>query len=363
MPPVTVMIKPVSGACNMRCQYCFYADEMQHRSTPLYPVMTAETLEAVVRRSMAYADGQASFVFQGGEPTLAGVGFFDLFIQLQNKYNARGIPVSNALQTNGYDLSDEMISFLAKHQFLVGVSLDGNELIHDRYRRDAKGNGTWAQVRRNIARLESAGVAFNILCVLTEDAAMNAETVLSALSGYPYLQFIPCMDALDGKPSAFSLTNQAYRHFLERSFLRYERAFEEKKALSIRQFDNWIRILLGYPPENCAMKGQCSLGFLIESSGDVFPCDFYALDEWRLGNVNHQSLRQMRRTPTASAFFESAEPPAACLACRWYGLCRNGCRRERDAAGTYRLCAGTKAFLDEYGTRLEAIAHRLRSGR
>ena len=171
------------------------------------------------------------------------------------------------------------------------------------------------------------------------------------------------MDGLDGQTESFSLSNEAYAAFLKTAFAYYEKSYERKKPVSIRQFDNWIGLLLGYPPENCAMRGQCTVSFLIESNGDVYPCDFYALDEWRLGNVKEHSFRQILRNPLAHAFCEISLPvPDQCRSCRWYPLCRNGCRRERDAqTGLYRLCEGTRLFLDECGERLNKLAAQIRS--
>lgn len=362
MPPVTVMIKPVSGACNMRCHYCFYADEMRNRSTAVYPAMDEETLEAVVRRTMAYADVQATFTFQGGEPTLAGIAFYEHLLKLQKKYNPRGIVVNNAIQTNGLDLSDSMIELFAKNHFLVGVSLDGNQQTHDLFRKDAAGNGTYHTIRRNIKRLEAAGVDFNILCVVNQAVAEHTDEVLQSFAEYPFLQFIPCMDDMDGKQGVHSLSNEAYAYFLKKSFDVYEQSHREGKRLSIRQFDNWIAMLLGMPPESCAMRGQCTCGFLIESNGDVYPCDFYALDEWRLGNVKEHSFRQMLRNPLAHSFCNASLPiPDDCQQCRWYNLCRNGCRRERDPqTGLYRLCSGTRSFLDECGERMIRMAEKFK---
>ena len=220
MPPITVMVKPVSGACNMRCRYCFYADEMKRRNTSLHPPMDDQTMRSAVRRCMAYADEQITFVFQGGEPALAGADYYRRFIHLVREYNARKLSVHYAFQTNGYDLSDDMIALLAQEHFLVGVSLDGTEWIHNQFRTDASNCGTYAQVRQTIGRLDQAGVSYNILCVITSAAAQQAEEVLDALSAFPYLQFIPCMDELDGRIGSYSLTNEGYAHFLKHAFLR-----------------------------------------------------------------------------------------------------------------------------------------------
>ena len=365
MPAVTVMVKPVSGACNMRCKYCFYADEMARRGQGIYPAMDAEMLETLVRRVMVYADGQATFTFQGGEPTLAGVDFFRRLLKLQAQYNNRGIRVQNAVQTNGLELSDELIALFAENRFLIGVSLDGCEAAHDHLRRDAKGEGTFRRVRNNVLRLLRAGVDTNILCVVNGEVAARADAVLDALQGFEYLQFIPCMDGMDGTPGPSPLTDEAYGAFLQAAFERYERAFYRGEMLSIRNFDNLLGMLLGMPPENCAMRGVCSVNFLVESTGDVYPCDFYALDEWKLGNLREKSLRQMARGDVGQQFFETSLPvPDACRACPVYPLCRNGCRRERDAkTGLYRFCRSTRTFLENNRDRMEKMARILQSRR
>ena len=150
MPPVHVMIKPVSGACNMRCRYCFYCDEMTHREQAVLPPMTLETLETVVRRTLIYADDAVTFAFQGGEPTLAGLTFYEALVRYVRMYNSRLLPVQYALQTNGYALSDEMIRFFADNGFLLGVSLDGTALTHDAMRRDHQNQPTWERVRQTM---------------------------------------------------------------------------------------------------------------------------------------------------------------------------------------------------------------------
>jgi len=357
MPPLTVMVKPVSGACNMRCRYCFYADEMARRGESIYPAMTGDMLETLVRRVMVYADEQVTFAFQGGEPTLAGVDFFRILLRLQRQYNSRGLTVMNAVQTNGLDLSDELIALFAEHHFLLGVSLDGCQAAHDGLRLDREGRGTFDRVKATIRRLEKAGVSYNILCVVNGQVAARAEETLDALRGFEYLQFIPCMDDMDGTSHPHSLTNEAYGAFLQAAFERYDRAFRRGERLSIRNFDNLVTMLMGYPPENCAMRGACSVNFLVESNGDVYPCDFYALDEWKLGNLKEKSLRQLARSEIGVRFVEASFPiPDACRTCAMYPLCRNGCRRERGADGRYRFCDATRGFLEKNLPRLQAMA-------
>ena len=360
MPPLSVMIKPVSGACNMQCRYCFYADEMQKREKPLYPKMSSEALETVVRKVMACAEERVSFAFQGGEPTLIGLPFFEALVRFQRQYNARGLQVSNAVQTNGLELPDEMLHFFARERFLLGVSVDGTEMVHDTFRRDRQGAPTHARVMDTIRRMQAFGVDFNVLCVVGGTAASHAKEVFEALAPYSYVQFIPCLEPLDGGPGPDPLTPEGYLSFLKNAFDLYERAFWQGKPVSIRSFDNYVGILLGMPPENCAMAGVCSPQLLIESDGSTYPCDFYALDEWKTGNILTDPLRRILRSARAEAFREESLPlPQKCCACRWYPLCRNGCRRERGADGVNRWCACMGEFFAYSIERMQKMAQEI----
>ena len=131
MPPIHVMIKPASGLCNLRCRYCFYADEMENREQGSYGIMDVRTLENVIRRTLAFAEGECTIAFQGGEPTLAGLPFYERCLELEEKYNDKGIAISHALQTNGYVLDERWCEFFARNRFLVGLSVDGIKATHD----------------------------------------------------------------------------------------------------------------------------------------------------------------------------------------------------------------------------------------
>lgn len=362
MPPITVMVKPVSGACNMRCRYCFYADEMTHRKSSVYPKMTGELLDTMVRRVIRSADSSVHFLFQGGEPTLIGLPFFEQLVALERKYNTRGLKISNAVQTNGYDLSDEMIAFFAKEQFLVGVSLDGTDETHDSLRPDAKGLPTSSIVRNTVERLRAANVSVNVLCVVNGEVAKHPKEVFCALAPYEYLQFIPCLDGLDGEKRDYSLSSEAYLEFLKTTFDCYHQAYMDGHPVSVRNFDNWVAMLMGMPPENCAMVGRCGPSLVIESDGSVYPCDFYALDKWKLGSIAEDSLKRMLASDTEKAFLEESLPvPEACKACRWYGLCRNGCKRERNPeTGLNRWCSVHSAFFEYAYERMNQMAQQLK---
>lgn len=155
MPNLSLLIKPVSGACNLRCRYCFYLDESARRQTACFGTMSETTLQTLVRRAFAYADGPVSFAFQGGEPLLAGKSFYRQVLALQKQYNTRCLPVTNALQTNGTLLDDDWAELFAQGQFLVGISLDGPASLHDRYRVDAAGAATQARALQGAELLKN----------------------------------------------------------------------------------------------------------------------------------------------------------------------------------------------------------------
>ncbi len=362
MPPLSLMIKPVSSACPLRCRYCFYADEAENRSQYSYGTMTAETLEKLVRRAMTYADGSVSFAFQGGEPTLAGLAFFRDVVRLQKEYNTRGLVVSNAIQTNGWRVDRELLDFLVAEHFLIGISLDGTEELHNRFRIAPDGSETYGEVVRTVEYLEKIGGEFNILTVVNEDVAKQGKAVFRALSKYRYLQFIPCLDPLDGTVPDYSLTPESYGTFLKDTFDLYYEAMKKGHPVSVRNFDNYLTILLGGRPENCAMCGRCGTYYLIEGDGSVFPCDFYVLDRWNIGNINRQSFYKLEKSETANDFRQMSVPlPEECGTCEWFGLCRGGCRRDREPftdgkPSSNRWCASYKAFFEYAYPRMKELA-------
>lgn len=362
MPPLTIMVKPVSAMCNMSCRYCFYHDVASHRQQYSYGRMTADTLEQLVRRALIYADGQASFCFQGGEPMLAGLPFFRDLIRFQKMYRGRGVKISNAIQTNGLLINEEWASFFAENQFLVGVSLDGNQAIHDSFRIHADGSGTYDRVLEGIGRLKANRAEYNVLCVVTEQATMHGAEIFETLKEHRYLQFIPCIEDFDGGGREYSPDAKSYGRFLKDVFDCYERSWRHGKYVSVRIFDNYINILRGLRPEHCGMSGQCGTYYLVEANGNVYPCDFYVLDQWKLGNIVSQSLVRIAKEESKLGFVDSSKPVCEkCIACRWFALCRGGCRRDREPfvdakPGLNRYCEGYTGFFEYAYPRMAKLA-------
>lgn len=363
MPPVTMLIKPASGFCNMQCKYCFYTDVVSKRGVKSYGMMTVDTLEKLTMKALNYADGMCSFAFQGGEPTLAGLDFYKNLIRFQKTYNHKGVKIYNSVQTNGYNLSEDFAQFFGQHGFLIGVSLDGNKEIHNKFRITAKGEGTYENIINTTKLLKKKGAEYNILCVVTKDIAQNSSAVYNSLKRFKFLQFIPCIDGFNEPQSDFSLSADQYGDFLIETFRLYYKDFKNHKYVSVRNFDNYVMILSGQAAENCAMNGVCSCYFLIEGDGSTFPCDFYVLDKWKLGNVNSDSFQRMINSKTAKEFVElSMYKAPECNDCKWYFICRGGCRRDREPfingkPGLNKYCEGYKRFFESCYEQLLEIAN------
>lgn len=334
MPPINILIKPASSACNMACKYCFYRDVAEHREQAFEGMLSLQKMERVIRAGMEYADHSCSFAFQGGEPTLAGLDFYRGVVELEKKYARSGVEIHNAIQTNGMLIDEEWAAFLAENRFLVGLSLDGPAELHNLNRLDTVGEGTFNRVMRTARLMEKHRVEFNILCVVTGRNARSVEKIYRFYrrQGFRWLQFIPCLDSLEQQrgEEKYHLSAENYGDFLIRLFDLWYEDLQRGEYISVRRLDNWLSILLGGQPEACSMTGQCAVQFVVEGDGGVYPCDFYVLDEWRMGTVGESSFAEMQRGEVAAWFIQaSLRVPNKCRRCRWYGLCRNGCRRNR----------------------------------
>lgn len=348
-----MLIKPSSGNCNMRCKYCFYDDISQYRNCE-NGFMSSETAKALIKKALNSVTKQITFVFQGGEPTLVGLDFYREIISLQQEYNINHVKIHNSIQTNGYIIDDEWAHFLGENHFLVGLSVDGTKDLHDLYRVDASGKGTFNRTMRAVELFRKNGVEFNILTVVTNPLARKAEAVYNFYKkqGFKYLQFIPCLNPIDSMAESydFTLTPQRYGAFLVRIFELWCRDLQTGNAPSIRQFDNYVLMLKGIQPESCGFSGVCSMQYAVEADGGVYPCDFYVLDELKLGNINEISIEEIDRNREKLGFVEmSRNINDECKDCGYFGICRGGCRRYREpfSQGNYSkniFCEGYKEF-------------------
>lgn len=349
MPPLSLMIKPASSLCNLSCEYCFYRDVSEHREQLGFGVMSDETAQTLIKKALAFADGQSiAFTFQGGEPTLAGIEYFRFFTDCVNRLNDKKSKVFYSIQTNGTTVDNEWARFFARSGFLVGLSLDG-DFDGNRFRKKPSGENPFYQVSRAADILTKHGADFNILTVLTGFCAENGERVYKYFrsKGYKYLQFIPCLRPFgSNEQSELYMTNGQYADFLIKVFRLYVSDYVKGQYISIRQFDNWVRLFLGQKPEQCGMAGFCSHQFVSESNGNIYPCDFYCTDEYLLGNINEADFTLMSKSETAQRFIkESFAVPEKCKKCSYYPLCRSGgCKRTRQSVD---YCEAYRKFFGE----------------
>jgi uncharacterized protein len=356
----------------MDCSYCFYNDISNKRAQKSYGFMNDNLLEFIVQKVFAEVEQEISFAFQGGEPTLIGLDYFKKLIQYEEKYNQNNLKVNHAIQTNGLLIEDQWAQFLAKYHFLVGVSLDGPKTIHDSFRQDRHGKGTYQRVINGIEILKRYQVDFNILSVVTSQLARHVHKAYRFFQkrGFKYIQFIPCLFPLGESPDQYpySLTPERYGDFLKTLFDLWYHDVMNHDIVSIRYFDNLLQMMLGYPPEACDMTGHCSCQFIIEANGGVYPCDFYVIDRWYLGNIKKQSFAQLFNSPNAQKFIQSsAYIDPACRECPWFALCRGGCRRWRepfikDKPRLNYLCPAYKDFFSYTIDRFKEIVEKIQDG-
>lgn len=357
----TFLIKPSSGACNMHCTYCFYKDEIDNRSIKSYGFMSIETAKNLIDKALASSDN-VCFSFQGGEPTLSGLEFFKEFTSYAREKG--GERVSFALQTNGYIIDREWAAFFRENGYLIGLSMDGNKKIHDIYRLDNNKKGTFVKTFRAASFFKAENVEFNILTTVNREVAEHIKEVFDFFkrNGFKYLQFIPCLDEISGVKNDYSLSPELYSKALKELFDRYFDSWQRGEYISIRYFDNLVTMLLGYPPEACGMSGICGNYYVIEGDGSVFPCDFYVLDEYKMGNINTDDIPTLDEHRRAIGFIQkSTKIEEECRACKYFKLCRGGCRRDRENfkegfLGLNYLCPAYKDFFDYAINRLLFMA-------
>ncbi len=366
MNHLSLLIKPVSGLCNMRCRYCFYEDEANNRTRRSMGIMDEPTVRILLEKAMEYIgeNGSLSIVFQGGEPTLAGAEYFSNFTEAAAKLLPKGAAIHYSLQTNGYQINDELIQIFKKHRFLVGISLDGCRSLHDGNRVDASGAETWHRVLGNLKRLQAAGIEVNALCVITAQAAGNGQKIYRTLKqlGFRYHQYIPCLDPLDVARGAmpYSLTPESYGTFLKATFDLWYADWKRGDYVSIRTFEDYVFNAIGAPCVNCAGSGKCGQYLLVEADGSAYPCDFFALDEWCLGSIRDTSVEELLNCGKADLFArQRSHGPAECSDCKYRTICRSGCFRdwERIDSGYHNyFCTAIQAFLAYAQPRMDEIA-------
>ncbi len=372
--PVGVLVKPTSSRCNLNCAYCFYLSKMELYPWRDHPKLTIETYEEFLKQYVPMSAPFLSFTWQGGEPTIMGLEFYEQVDALQRRYSREFNPASppvvgNSIQTNGTMLNDDWVKFFKRSNFLVGVSLDGPPELHNRYRVDWSGRPTYDRVMAGIDLLRSRDVPFNVLTVVSRSNVHQPRELLLWLydQGFTYPQFIPLMEVQPGSSSAEtggvtdeSLTPDQWASFLSGIFDTWQEIGVEK--LRIRWFDNLVQMLWGFPNEACTLAQECGY-ILLEHNGDCYPCDFFVEPDQLLGNVHEGSLREMLGSEMFRRFSQAkSKLHADCTECPWLTLCYGECPKYRVAnvgVAEYSLpyfCRSFKQFFGQNYHRLEELA-------
>ncbi len=368
-PLQTVLVKPGGPDCNLRCDYCFYlkkskmfADSRDHR-------MSLDILEELVRQVMTQGGASVSFGWQGGEPTLMGLPFFQKAVEYQRIYG-RSQVVANGLQTNGVLIDKKWTRFLKTHNFLVGLSFDGPEPIHDKYRKSESGSGSWKQAAKAAKLMLSNGIDVNAITVLNNYSVEFPEEIYGFHKefGFDHIQFIPCIepDPVDPALTApFSVPPQKYGEFLCSVFDLWLKDFKNGLPnISIRYFDSLLYIYLGHEAPQCDLQKQCGGYLVIEHNGDVYSCDFFVEPDWRLGNVKRSRLVDLLNSPKQIQFGScKAKLASKCQACDWLKLCHGGCPKDRLHNNldhkTSAFCKAQRMFLNHADPQLRIIAKEI----
>lgn len=327
--------------------------------------MSDSTLETLIRDAMRM--GVSTFSWQGGEPTLMGLDFYKRVVELEMKHGKPGMSVANALQTNGVLLDAKWARFLAEYRFLIGLSIDGPKRLHDLYRKDAQGKGTFDRVMHAAGVLNEYGVEYNVLTLLNDRNVKEPDAVYDFLleNGVSYMQFVPCVEP-GGKNEAatFSITPEDYGEFLERVFDRW---VEDFPRVSIRDFDDLLLRELGERPGTCTVSEQCGSYVVIEHNGDVFACDFFVTSKWRLGNALQTPLEEIVSSEKLKDFARAkAVFGPICRECQFLKQCYGGCQKHRIALGgeptdpSY-FCKAYKRLFAHANPALPQLARIIRS--
>lgn len=365
VPRITsLLIKPASAVCNLDCSYCFYLDREAdpYKSLPARR-MSFDTLERLVDSYLFYSYPNSIFAFQGGEPTLAGLPFFEKLVALQQHHGRNGQSVSNALQTNAMLLDQSWCDLFRAYHWLLGVSLDGPEAVNDRYRFNKEGRGTWKRVMQSVELLQKNKVEFNILCVLSQANVGSAKELYRFYRslGIDNVQYIPLAEFdAEGNPLPFTITAQQYGRFLTETFDLW---WPERRRMRIRFFDNLAEALAGQKPGTCTMHETCDSYVVVEYNGDVYPCDFFVNSSWKLGNVELDSWPEIaRRTRRYSFASKKTLAHPECQVCQYQSICHGGCPKFRHGPhGNFEdLDYFCQAYKMAFGRAVEPLSKELR---
>ena len=364
IPVTDVLIKPSGADCNMDCSYCFYTQNSTYPPSGKRR-MNEQVLESMIAQLCAQPVPALSIGWQGGEPTLMGIDFYKKALGFMQRYGS-GKMIANGLQTNGILMDQVWTQLFKQYHFLIGISLDGPKHIHDHYRMQKNGKGSFEKVTSAAKRLLDAGVEVNVLTVINNYSAQFPEEIYTFHKslGLHFMQFIPCLEtASDVKDVAsYSLSAAGYGEFLCKLFDIWLGDFSNGiPTTSIRFFESLLFQYAGFAPTECTQANTCGTYLVIEHNGDVYPCDFYVDSDWKLGNLLERPLVDLMNSDKQSEFGKlKSKVPGECLTCEWIKLCRGGCTKDRfrnpNNVNRNHFCAAYKEFFTYANQRLKKLS-------
>lgn len=367
----SLMAKPAGPDCNLGCEYCFYCEKKVFFPAHKTYRMSDEVLEAYVREYIASQSGPSvQFDWQGGEPALAGIDFFQRALDFQRKYR-QGKRISNTIQTNGTLLDQAWCIFLARNNFLVGLSMDGPEAVHNAYRVDKEGKPTFAGALNSLKMMQRHGVEVNILATVNRESSRHPLEVYRFFrqQSATFIQFIPVVErepnaeaeklgiSLAVPPSladneAHNVTKWSVEPVQYGEFLL--RIFDEWKSndvgrMFVMNFEWIMAALAGVGPGVCYLAPRCGDNLILEHNGDIYSCDHFMYPAYRLGNILDGGLKQLVRSSAQRDFGARKESAlnGQCRRCEAFAACRGGCPKHRFATGSDGL-SGLNYFCEGY---------------
>jgi uncharacterized protein len=364
------MLKPRGPICNLDCAYCYYLEKEGLFANSRFRMHT-EVLETFIRQYIeAQPASQVTFAWQGGEPGLMGLPFYRKALELQQKYARPGMVIENTFQTNGILLNEEWATFFRQHNFLVGLSLDGPQAVHDAYRVDKGGRPTFDRVFKALRLLQKYQVDVNILaCVQAASAGKGAQIYrfFRDDAEVQFLQFIPIVTP--DPDASHSIDGERYGAFLIEVFNEWVR--KDVGRMYIQLFDVALAAWVGAPPGLCVFNETCGNALVMEHNGDLFSCDHFVDPNHRLGNILEQALPVLASSVQQLCFGRDKRDslPGQCRDCEVRFVCQGGCPKDRilitpeGEPGLNYLCGGYRPFFNHIREPMQFMAAELRARR
>jgi len=345
---LTVIIKPAGNQCNLKCKYCFFNPLDQQKDR----VMSEQMLEKFIREYLAMAQKSATFIWHGGEPLMAGIGFYETALEMQKKFNVNNVKIKNDIQTNATFISNDWIRLFTENHFRIGISFDGSSETHGRFRVYPTGTSSFKEVVRGVRLLQEANLKFGVIQVLTKTALVNIEQdfrffldelKINSWSVSPFCGEKGCSDFM----KAEAMSDALYSEYMEKLIGLWLK--ENRKDVRIREIDNCFFPSFGKKPNICSHSGSCNRFFCVEYDGNIYPCGrFSGQEEYLFGNIKEGSLAEILTNKKCQEYYRDAALLSKdCQMCEWKVVCNNGCTYLRSTPKTkYVYCQAQKKMFE-----------------